>query len=79
MTKDTAIVTRITEVREEMGLSKYRVAKDTDIPRSTYGRIESGESQPSVERGRRLFYYFNRKVDLSLIYDPLFTFEDNNA
>lgn len=77
MTK--AISSALIDHREALGLSQYRVAKDTGIPRSTFRRIERGINVPSREHARALFAYYDKQVDLSRIYDPLFDFEVNNA
>jgi len=84
---DDKISTHLITCRENLGLSQYRVAKDTGIPRSTYRRIELGINTPNQKHARALFDYyrekdpklFPEKRDIGLIYDPLFVIEARRA
>lgn len=83
----TKKISPLINARDSLGLSQYRVAKDTGIPRSTYRRIELGINTPNQKHARALFNYyqlkdptlFPEKRDIGLIYDPLFGFEINSA
>lgn len=39
---------RYVELRNQKGVSDYRVAKDTGIPKSTFSDWKSGRSKPKI-------------------------------
>lgn len=41
---------RYVELRNQKGVSDYRVAKDTGIPKSTFSDWKSGRSKPKIAR-----------------------------
>lgn len=46
-------------LREQRGLTSYRVSVDTGIPASTFSDWKSGRSNPGVEKLLRLAEYLN--------------------
>lgn len=50
-------------LRDLKGVSDYRVAEDTGIPRSTFTDWKTGRSKPKVDKLQILANYFN--VDIS--------------
>ena len=51
------------ELREKKGVSDYRVAEDTGIPKSTFSDWKSGRSKPKVGKLKILADYFGVAVD----------------
>ena len=47
------------ELRDKKGISDYRVAVDTGIPKSTLSEWKSGRSKPKVDKLKVLAEYFN--------------------
>ena len=41
---------RYVELRNQKGVSDYRVAKDTGIPKSTFSDWKSGRSKPKIAK-----------------------------
>lgn len=54
---------RYVELRNQKGLSDYRVAKDTGIPKSTFSDWKSGRSKPKIAKLKILAGYFDVAVD----------------
>ena len=45
---------RLTKLRKAQGLSRYGLAKQLGVSRDYLGRVERGQSSPTVEMLRRL-------------------------
>lgn len=54
---------RYAELRNQKGVSDYRVAKDTGIPKSTFSDWKSGRSKPKIAKLKILAGYFDVAVD----------------
>lgn len=54
---------RYVELRNQKGVSDYRVAKDTGIPKSTFSDWKSGRSKPKIAKLKILAGYFDVTVD----------------
>lgn len=54
---------RYVELRNQKGVSDYRVAKDTGIPKSTFSDWKSGRSKPKIAKLKILAGYFDVAVD----------------
>ena len=54
---------RYVELRNQKGVSDYRVAKDTGIPKSTFSDWKSGRSKPKIAKLKILAGYFDVSVD----------------
>ena len=50
------------ELRDERGLSDYKVSTDTGISKSTFTDWKNGRSKPKVEKLRKLADYFNVSI-----------------
>ena len=50
---------RYVELRNQKGVSDYRVAKDTGIPKSTFSDWKSGRSKPKIAKLKILAGYFD--------------------
>lgn len=48
---------RYVELRNQKGVSDYRVAKDTGIPKSTFSDWKSGRSKPKIAKLKILAGY----------------------
>lgn len=53
---------RYVELRNQKGVSDYRVAKDTGIPKSTFSDWKSGRSKPKIAKLKILAGYFDVAV-----------------
>lgn len=58
------------KLRDEKGVTDYRVAKDTDITKSTFSEWKSGRSAPKFSKLVKLAKYFGVPVEV---------FDDENA
>lgn len=47
---------RFKEIRENMGISVYKLSKDSDISENHIHNVEKGRSQPSVELLEKLLH-----------------------
>lgn len=54
---------RYVELRNQKGVSDYRVAKDTGISKSTFSDWKSGRSKPKIAKLKILAGYFDVAVD----------------
>lgn len=54
---------RYVKLRNQKGVSDYRVAKDTGIPKSTFSDWKSGRSKPKIAKLKILAGYFDVAVD----------------
>lgn len=57
---------RYVELRNQKGVSDYRVAKDTGIPKSTFSDWKSGKSKPKVDKLMILAKYFGVPIEYFL-------------
>ena len=54
------------ELREKKGVSDYRVAEDTGIPKSTFSDWKSGKSCPKADKIKKLADYFGVSIEYFL-------------
>lgn len=54
------------ELRDEKGLTDYRVSVDTGIPKSTFSEWKSGRSKPKVDKLKVLADYFGVTIETLL-------------
>lgn len=54
------------ELRDEKGVTDYRVAKDTGIPKSTFTDWKNGRSKPKTEKLKTIADYFNVPIEYFL-------------
>ncbi len=54
------------KLREEKGITDYKVAQDTGITKSTFSDWKSGRSKPKTEKLKVLADYFGVSVDYFL-------------
>ena len=45
-------------LRDKAGITDYKVAQDTGIPRSTFSEWKSGRSKPKADKLKKLAKYF---------------------
>ena len=64
--------TLLKQHRESLGLALAKVAEATGIHRTTLYRIEAAEITPSQKNARKLFDYYEGRVPLAHIYDPVY-------
>lgn len=53
-------------LRDEKGVTDYMVAKETQIPKSTFSEWKSGRSQPKAEKLFKLAKYFGVSIEYFL-------------
>lgn len=58
--------TKYVELKNEKGVTDYRVSADTGIPRSTFSEWKSGRSKPKIEKLQKLAVYFNVPINFLL-------------
>lgn len=51
------------KLRDEMGVTDYRVSVDTGIPKSTFADWKSGRSNPKLEKIKILADYFKVSIE----------------
>ena len=51
------------KLRNEKGLTDYRVSIETHIPRSTFSEWKSGRSKPKVEKLVKLATFFDVPIE----------------
>ena len=54
------------QLREEKGVTDYRVAMDTGIPKSTFTDWKNGRSKPKTEKLKAIADYFNVPIEYFL-------------
>lgn len=54
------------ELRDRKGVTDYRVAVDTGIPKSTFTDWKNGRSHPKVDKLKILAYYFGVSIEYFL-------------
>lgn len=57
---------RYVELRDKKGVTDYRVALETNIPKSTFSEWKSGQSRPGVEKLYRIAKYFGVNMEYFL-------------
>ncbi|MBQ8662509.1 MAG: helix-turn-helix transcriptional regulator [Eubacterium sp.] len=57
------------QLRDAAGLTDYKVAKDTGIPKSTFSDWKAGRSKPKVDKLLKIANYFGVPVE-ELITEP---------
>jgi len=57
---------RYVELRDKNGVTDYRVALETNIPKSTFSEWKSGQSRPGVEKLYRIAKYFGVNMEYFL-------------
>lgn len=50
------------ELKNKKGVTDYRVAVDTGIPKSTFSEWKAGRSQPKVDKLQKIAEYFGVPV-----------------
>ncbi|MBO5853153.1 MAG: helix-turn-helix transcriptional regulator [Bacteroidales bacterium] len=55
------------KLRDAKGVSDYRVAIETGIPKSTFSEWKSGRSNPKIEKLHKLAQYFGVPIEYFLI------------
>lgn len=58
--------TRLTQLREELGLTRKEVAEKLNIDQTTYGKYELSKRQPDYETLQRIASFFCVSVDYLL-------------
>lgn len=51
------------ELRDKKGVTDYRVAMDTGIPKSTFTDWKNGRSKPKTEKLKTIADYFNVPIE----------------
>lgn len=54
------------KLRDEAGVTDYRVAVETNIPKSTFSDWKSGRSKPKVDKLKILADYFGVSIEYFL-------------
>lgn len=54
------------ELRDKKGVTDYRVAMDTGIPKSTFTDWKNGRSKPKTEKLKTIADYFNVPIEYFL-------------
>lgn len=54
------------ELREERGVTDYRVASDTGITKSTFSDWKNGRSEPKIDKMKKLASYFGVSIEYFL-------------
>ena len=57
---------KYTELRDEKGVSDYRVAVDTGITKSTFSDWKSGRSTPKIDKLKIIADYFGVSLEYFL-------------
>lgn len=55
--------TRYAELRDEKGVSDYKVAKETGLSQSTLSEWKSGRSKPKIDKLAKLARYFGVSLE----------------
>lgn len=54
------------ELRDKAGVTDYRIAMDTGIPKSTFSEWKSGRSKPKLEKLVKIADYFGVSIEYFL-------------
>lgn len=57
---------RYVELRENKGVTDYKVSLETGIPKSTFSEWKAGRSKPKIEKLKKIADYFGVTVDYFL-------------
>lgn len=57
---------RYVELRENKGVTDYKVSLETGIPKSTFSEWKAGRSNPKIEKLKKIADYFGVTVDYFL-------------
>lgn len=57
---------RYVELRDNKGVTDYKVSLETGIPKSTFSEWKSGRSNPKIEKLKKIADYFGVTVDYFL-------------
>lgn len=58
------------KLRDEKGVSDYRVSEDTGITKSTFTDWKSGRSQPKLDKLKILADYFGVSIEYFISDEP---------
>ncbi len=58
-------------LRDEKGVTDYRVAQDTGITKSTFTDWKNGRSEPKIDKLKKLADYFGVSIDCFLEPDKV--------
>ncbi len=61
-----ASLEKFTRLRDEKGVSEYKIAKATGITASTFSDWRSGRSDPGIEKISKLASYFGVPIEALL-------------
>ena len=59
------------KLRDEKGVSDYRVSEDTGITKSTFTDWKSGRSQPKLDKLKILADYFGVSIEYFISDEPV--------
>ena len=57
---------RYVELRDNKGVTDYKVSLETGIPKSTFSEWKAGRSNPKIEKMKKIADYFGVTVDYFL-------------
>ena len=57
---------RYVELRDNKGVTDYKVSLETGIPKSTFSEWKAGRSNPKIEKLKKIADYFGVTVDYFL-------------
>jgi len=69
--------TKLKKERQKLARPLAQVARETGIHRTTLYRLEAGEATPNQTTARTLFDYYEGRVPLAHIYDPVYAARDD--
>lgn len=61
-----SVYEKYVKLRNEKGVTDYRVAMDTGIPKSTFTDWKNGRSKPKTEKLKAIADYFNVPIEYFL-------------
>ena len=61
-----SVYEKYVELRDKKGVTDYRVAMDTGIPKSTFTDWKNGRSKPKTEKLKTIADYFNVPIEYFL-------------
>ncbi len=53
-------------LRDEKGITDYRVAQETGITKSTFTDWKNGRSEPKIDKLKKIADYFNKPIEYFL-------------
>lgn len=54
------------QLREEKGVTDYKVSIDTGITKSTFSDWKNGRSEPKIDKLKKIADYFGKSIDYFL-------------